>query len=64
MAKNEFRDTPEQCHILRGQSLKPLFITSIGIDLKLAENNISAMSGKHRIPIMLKEVDRLSRSPF
>lgn len=61
VAKNAFRGTPQHCEILRGESLKPLYITSAGIDLELAKQGILMMSGKHRIPTLLKLVDQYSR---
>jgi deoxyribonuclease V len=48
--------------LLRGTSRKPLFITSIGIDTKMAAENIRQMHGIHRIPHMLKKVDFLCRN--
>ena len=61
VAKNYFKDTPKACEILRGQSLKPLYITTIGIDLEQAKQYILEMSGQHRIPTLLKLVDQKSR---
>ncbi|AXQ21848.1 endonuclease V [Acinetobacter wuhouensis] len=62
VAKNEFKGTPKYCEILRGQSRKPLYVTAIGIDLDVAKNHVKNMSGKFRIPELLKAVDRLSRA--
>lgn len=61
VAKNYFKDTPKACEILRGQSLKPLYINTIGIDLEQAKQYILEMSGQHRIPTLLKLVDQKSR---
>lgn len=47
--------------LLRGDSAKPLFITSIGIDLETAFQKVDSMSGKFRIPALLKELDRLTK---
>ena len=47
--------------ICRGQSNKPLFVSSIGIKLEVAIENVTNMHGKFRIPTLLKEVDRLSK---
>ncbi len=43
--------------ILRGNSLNPLFITSVGIDLQTAGQCIAAMAGCYRIPTLLKALD-------
>ena len=61
VAKNFFKDTPHNCEILRGKSQKPLFITSIGIDLIDAKQNILKMSGEHRLPDLIKKVDSLTK---
>lgn len=47
--------------LLRGDSAKPLFITSIGIDLEIAFQKVDSMSGEFRIPTLLKELDRLTK---
>ncbi|WP_246236341.1 endonuclease V [Flavobacterium ajazii] len=47
--------------LLRGDSQKPLFITSIGIDLEDAFEKIESMAGEFRIPTLLKELDRLTK---
>jgi deoxyribonuclease V len=47
--------------VLRGQSVKPLFVTAEGLDVAEAAARVSAMHGAHRIPTLLKEVDRLVR---
>jgi deoxyribonuclease V len=47
--------------LLRGKSVKPLFITSIGIDLDLATEKIKTMHGEYRIPDLLKDLDRLTK---
>lgn len=61
VAKSYFNGIPPYCELLRGNSKRPLFITSIGINLELAKNYISKMHGKNRIPTLLKLVDQLSR---
>jgi deoxyribonuclease V len=64
VAKNRFKDTPKECELLRGKSKKPLFITSIGVDLNIAKEFIDSMYGDYRIPKLLKLVDSLTRSNF
>ena len=62
VAKNEFKGTPKEFEILRGQSTKPLYVSAIGIELTQAKKNVQTMYGKYRIPELLKQVDRLSRT--
>lgn len=47
--------------VLRGQSQKPLYVSSVGLDLAAASEIIEHLGGRYRIPDMLKKVDRLSR---
>ncbi|SHH83234.1 endonuclease V [Flavobacterium defluvii] len=47
--------------LLRGNSIKPLYITSIGIDLEEAFQKVESMAGEFRIPTLLKELDRLTK---
>ncbi|CAG1771314.1 hypothetical protein BAC3_01712 [uncultured bacterium] len=61
VAKSRFQDTPEQAEIYRGGSLRPLYISSIGINLDEAKINISKMKGDFRIPTLLKLADQVSR---
>ncbi len=50
-----------QLELLRGESKNPLYISSIGIDMDKAKENISKMFGEYRIPKLLKELDRLTK---
>ncbi|MFY7734651.1 MAG: endonuclease V [Bacteroidia bacterium] len=47
--------------LLRGKSIKPLYITSIGIDIDEATKLIENMSGQNRIPTLLKTLDTLTK---
>ncbi|MEN2415215.1 endonuclease V [Flavobacterium mesophilum] len=47
--------------LFRGDSKKPLYVTSIGIDLEDAFQKIESMHGEFRIPTLLKEMDRLTK---
>ena len=47
--------------LLRGKSIKPLYITSIGIDVDEATKFIEKMSGSNRIPKLLKKLDTLTK---
>lgn len=61
VAKKAFLETPEDCQIIRGISIKPLFVTSVGISLETAKNRILRMHGRNRIPTQLKRVDQICR---
>jgi len=61
VAKTVFSGTPLVCEILRGESKKPLFISSVDIELEEAKEYLLQMHGKYRIPTFLKEVDALAR---
>lgn len=62
VAKSRFRDTTHAKEIRRGDSARPLFVTAIGIEYQLAAEYVKSMAGAHRIPTMLKAVDRLARA--
>jgi deoxyribonuclease V len=47
--------------VYRGGSRRPLIVTSVGIDLKDACRAVRRMHGAHRIPTLLRQVDRLAR---
>jgi deoxyribonuclease V len=62
VAKNNFATIDKlKKALLRGESTKPLFITSIGIDLDLATSYIKSMAGTFRIPTLLKHLDTLTK---
>lgn len=47
--------------LFRGDSKKPLYITSIGIDLDEAYKKVESMAGEFRFPTLLKKLDRLTK---
>ncbi|QSW87338.1 endonuclease V [Flavobacterium endoglycinae] len=62
VAKTNFASIEKNKKALyRGDSIKPLYITSIGIDLEEAFKNIESMHGEFRMPTLLKELDRLTK---
>ena len=60
VAKSSFDDAPG-IEVLRGESTRPLYVTSVGIDPWEASQKIRTMHGPHRIPTLLKHVDLLAR---
>ncbi len=62
VAKNNFAKIDAlKIPVLRGDSKKPLYITSKGIALQQAASYIQEMHGDYRFPTLLKEVDRIGR---
>ncbi|UFH35075.1 endonuclease V [Flavobacterium acetivorans] len=62
VAKNSFfRNKNTVKKVFRGESKKPLYVSSIGIDLDSATNLIKNMKGDYRIPTILKELDRITK---
>lgn len=60
VAKNPFRDAPAEV-VRRGDSRKPLYVSAAGMDAGVAGACVQRMHGVHRLPTILKEVDRLCR---
>jgi len=61
VAKRPFKSTPKSCEVYRGQSAKPLYVTSEGIPFDIAKAHVSSMYGDFRIPDILKKADQLCR---
>lgn len=61
VAKTYFRGCENYVEIYRGKSSKPLYISSIGIDLNYSAEFVKNLNGIYRIPDILKKVDQLSR---
>ena len=62
VAKTNFASIEKNKKALyRGESKKPLYITSIGIDLDEAYKKVESMAGEYRFPTLLKELDRLTK---
>jgi deoxyribonuclease V len=64
VAKKPFQGIAAVHQVYRGNSARPLYVTCAGMELSIAKQCIVSMHGKHRIPTMLKEADRLSRKPL
>jgi len=60
VAKNRYAGA--KClEVLRGNSRKPLYVTSAGIDPMEAAARIKCMNGPYRVPTLLKLADQLAR---
>jgi deoxyribonuclease V len=62
VAKTRYRGQRAALEITRGRSRTPLYITAAGIDVHEAAPCIQQMHGSHRIPTLLKRVDKLCRT--
>jgi deoxyribonuclease V len=60
VAKTPFQGAPG-VPVLRGKSTRPLFVSSIGCDVKNAAAWVAAMHGAHRMPTLLQAVDHAAR---
>jgi deoxyinosine 3'endonuclease (endonuclease V) len=60
VAKSNFKGS-KGAEVFRGRSQKPLYVTTAGMDLQEACENIKRMHGNYRIPTLLKRVDLLAK---
>ena len=63
VAKNPLPGISRHFEILRGGSVRPLFITAAGMELGQAKTCVLKMHGKDRIPTLLRQADQESRKP-
>jgi deoxyribonuclease V len=62
VAKTSFHNNTKNVRlILRGSSLSPLYVSSIGIELDLAAQHVLSMAGEFRMPTLLKLLDTLTK---
>lgn len=61
VAKGPFHNNDIAIPVMRGGSTRPLYVTSVGIDVGLAAGCIARMAGQHRMPTILRRVDLLAR---
>jgi deoxyribonuclease V len=61
VAKSRYKNSDVAYEVMRGSSARPLYITAVGIDQRVAAAKIVKMHGKHRLPTLLKKVDQLSK---
>jgi len=60
VAKTHFKDC-EAVEVLRGGSIRPLYVTAAGISADEAAGHIQSMAGTSRIPSLLKLADSIAR---
>jgi deoxyribonuclease V len=61
VAKTRFATATHAIPVIRGESARPLFVTSAGLPLPEAAALVHAMSGKYRLPDALRRADQLAR---
>lgn len=62
VAKSGFHNNKKNViEVLRGQSQKPLFVTTLGTDLVAAAKGIEQMAGNYRMPDILQIVDQKTK---
>jgi deoxyribonuclease V len=49
-------------HVMRGNSRKPLYVTSVGMGLDEAAAAVLSMHGPHRLPTLVTLADHLARA--
>lgn len=62
IAKTYFYGITPEYAVYRGMSKHPLYVTTIDFDGNIAKELVQGLQGKHRIPDIIKAVDKLSRS--
>jgi deoxyribonuclease V len=61
IAKTRYRNDTWSISVLRGESRRPLFITSAGTQAREAAECVRRMHGDYRIPTIISVVDRAAR---
>ena len=61
VAKAPIRGISSDFAVWRGKSSRPLYVTAVGIDTSEAKVKVAAMSGRFRVPELLRRVDQASR---
>ena len=61
VAKTAYQGNLVAVPVLRGTSKQPLFVTAAGMPVTEAAAHVHEMHGGHRIPTLLRAVDRLSK---
>ena len=54
--------TAAVAEVRRGTSQRPLYVSSVGMDLSQAAAQVAGMHGEHRVPSLLSAVDQLARA--
>ena len=64
LAKNSFRKSKEYSReVFRGSSVKPFYVTAVGVPLGEAVDCIQRMHGDFRVPTLLQQLDTKTKEP-
>jgi len=62
VAKSRFRTATHAVPVLRGSSVRPLFVTAAGMPRADAADLVRRMTGRYRLPDALRRADTLARA--
>jgi deoxyribonuclease V len=62
VAKSRFRTATHAVPVLRGSSVRPLFVTAAGMPAADAADLVRRMAGRYRLPDALRRADTLARA--
>ena len=62
VAKSRFRTATHAVPVLRGSSVRPLFVTAAGMPAADAADLVRRMAGRYRLPDALRHADTLART--
>lgn len=62
VAKTAFRTASHAVPMLRGTSVRPLFVTAAGMPRGEAADLVRHMAGQHRLPDAIRRADTLART--
>jgi deoxyribonuclease V len=62
VAKTAFHSATHAVPVLRGTSVRPLFVTAAGMRRDEAANLVRQMTGKHRLPDAMRRADKLAHT--
>lgn len=61
VAKTPFHTATSAIPVMRGRSVKPLWVSAVGMDAIVAADHVRSMHGDARLPTLLRAVDRAAR---
>jgi deoxyribonuclease V len=61
IAKTAYKGADFAAAVVRGESTRPVYVTSRGVPLPEAAERVRGMHGPHRIPTLVTRVDHLAR---
>jgi deoxyribonuclease V len=62
VAKSQFRTATHAVPVVRGSSVRPLFVTAAGMPSAYAADLVRRMAGRYRLPDALRRADTLARA--